>query len=85
MTPRDTKYQPGVCTALLVAILMLLAVAVMLSGCSPTKYVPVETVRTEYVNADTTGLYERMRSFFESQRLKEGNRGAERERRYRKT
>lgn len=71
MTPRDTKYQPGVCTALLVAILMLLAVAVMLSGCSPTKYVPVETVRTEYVNADTTGLYERMRSFFESQRLKE--------------
>ena len=71
MTPPDTKYQPGVCTALLVAILMLLAVAVMLSGCSPTKYVPVETVRTEYVNADTTGLYERMRSFFESQRLKE--------------
>lgn len=48
MTPRDTKYQPGVCTALLAAILMLLAVAVMASGCSPTKYVPVETVRTEY-------------------------------------
>ncbi|WP_289737074.1 hypothetical protein [Paramuribaculum intestinale] len=48
MTPRDTKYQPGVCTALLAAVLMLLAVAVMLSGCSPTKYVPVETVRTEY-------------------------------------
>lgn len=71
MTPRDTKYQPGVCTALLVAVLMLLAVAVMVSGCSPTKYVPVETVRTEYVEADTTGLYERMRSFFESQRLKE--------------
>ena len=56
--------------------LMLLAVAALIlmacfSSCSPTKYVPVETVRTEYVEADTTGLYERMRSFFESQRLKE--------------
>lgn len=66
MTPRDKTNQPGVCTALLVAILMLLAVAVMVSGCSPTKYVPVETVRTEYVHADTTGLYERLRSYFES-------------------
>lgn len=71
MTPRDTKYQPGVCTALLAAVLMLLAMAVLVSGCSPTKHMPVERVRTEYVNADTTGLYERMRSFFESQRLKE--------------
>ncbi len=41
------------------------------TGCTRTIYKPVETVRTEYVEADTTGLYERMRSFFESQRLKE--------------
>ncbi len=71
MTPRDTKYQPGVCTALLAVIMTLLALAVMVSGCTRTTYVPVERVRTEYVEADTTGLYERMRSFFESQRLKE--------------
>ena len=56
MTPRDTKYQPGVCTALLVAALMLLAVAVMVTGCTRTTYVPVESVRTEYVGADTTAL-----------------------------
>ena len=48
-----------------------LAVAVMVSGCTRTIYEPMETVRTEYVETDTTGLYERMRSFFESQRLKE--------------
>lgn len=47
MTPRNTKYQPGVCTALLAAVLMLLAMAVLVSGCSPTKHMPVETVRTE--------------------------------------
>ena len=56
MTPRDTKYQPGVCTAMLVAILMLLAVAVMVSGCSPTKYVPVESVRTEYRDREVEKL-----------------------------
>lgn len=55
---------------LIVWALIIWAV-VAIAGCSPTKYVPVETVRTEYVEADTTGLYERMRSFFESQRLKE--------------
>lgn len=49
----------------------LLVLAMLCVSCSPIKYVPVETVRTEYVKADTTGLYERMRSFFESQRLKE--------------
>lgn len=45
--------------------------AAVMCGCSPVRYVPVESVRTEYVKADTTGLYERMRSFFELQRLKE--------------
>lgn len=50
---------------------LLVLAALVLAGCTRTVYVPVETVRTEYVEADTTGLYERMRSFFESQRLKE--------------
>ena len=45
--------------------------AAVLCGCTRTVYEPVETVRTEYLKVDTTGLYERMRSFFESQRLKE--------------
>lgn len=56
MTPRDTKNQPTACVVALVAIIALLALAVMVSGCSPTKYVPVEIVRTEYVHADTTKL-----------------------------
>ena len=56
MTPRDTKNQPAVCTALLVAIIILLALAVMVTGCTRTTYVPVESVRTEYVGADTTAL-----------------------------
>lgn len=43
----------------------------LLCACSRTNYVPIEIVRTEYVKADTTGLYERMRSFFETQRLRE--------------
>lgn len=38
-----------------------------LAGCGAhTTYVPVETVRTEYLATDTTGMYERLRSFFES-------------------
>lgn len=56
MTPRDKTNQPGVCTALLVAVLMLLAVAVVVSGCSPTKYVPVEAVRTEYRDREVEKL-----------------------------
>ncbi|WP_289747132.1 hypothetical protein [Paramuribaculum intestinale] len=59
--------------SLLVALYALaaLGIAMLLCGCTRTVYKPVETVRTEYVEADTTGLYERMRGFFESQRLKE--------------
>lgn len=66
MTPRDTNNRPEVCAALLIAILMMLAVAVMVSGCTRTVYEPVEVVRTEYVEADTTGFYERLRDLFES-------------------
>lgn len=52
MTPRDTKNQPGVCTALLAVIMTLLALAAMVSGCTRTTYVPVESVRTEYRDRD---------------------------------
>lgn len=37
-----------------------------LCGCSQTRYVPVESVRTEYREADTAAIYERLRDFFES-------------------
>ena len=37
-----------------------------LCGCTRTVYTPVESVRTEYVKTDTTGLYERLRNYFES-------------------
>lgn len=60
----------NVAVALSAAVMLALAAA-LCSSCTRTIYKPVETVRTEYVEADTTGLYERMRSFFESQRLKE--------------
>ncbi len=44
----------------------LFLAALLLCGCSTTKYVPVETVRTEYVKADTTAIYERLRSILEA-------------------
>lgn len=66
MTSRRANNRPEVYTALLIAILMMLAVAIMVSGCTRTVYEPVEVVRTEYVEADTTGLYESLRDFFES-------------------
>ncbi len=52
-------------------LLFAAMLAAVLCGCTRTVYEPVETVRTEYIEADTTGLYERIRSFFESQRLRE--------------
>ncbi len=59
------------CLGVIVAYLAMTALAVfLLCSCTSTRYVPVETVRTEYIEADTTGLYERIRSFFESQRLR---------------
>lgn len=44
----------------------LIWLLVSLCGCTTTKYVPVETVRTEYREADTTAIYDSLRSFFES-------------------
>lgn len=64
-----TRAAWGMLLALSVTALILMCLVA--TGCTRKVYVPLETVRTEYVEADTTGLYERMRSFFESQRLKE--------------
>lgn len=52
-------------------ILAVLTLALVVLSCAPMKYVPVESVRTECIKADTTGMYERMLRFFESQHLKE--------------
>lgn len=46
--------------------LLTIVALVLLTSCGGTRYVPVETVRTEYVEADTTGIYDRLRSLFES-------------------
>lgn len=53
----------GVNALLTAAVIVMLAI---LSSCTRTVYEPVETVRIEYVKADTTGLYEHMRSLYES-------------------
>lgn len=71
MTERDKNSILNAIGGLLLGIVVGLLVLFCFCSCTRTVYEPVETVRTEYVEADTTGLYERMRSFFESQRLKE--------------
>ena len=67
------KYDPlqrwgcaGVCLLYVLAIASVIWLAVALSGCSTTKYVPLESVRTEYKEADTTAIYNRLCDFFES-------------------
>lgn len=42
-----------------------------LFGCTTTKYVPIETVRTEYVQADTAEIYNRLKQIFETQKQSE--------------
>lgn len=45
----------------------LITLTLILCGaCSTTRYVPVESVRVEYRETDTTGIYERLRNYFES-------------------
>lgn len=45
----------------------LIALTLILCGaCSTTRYVPAESVRVEYRETDTTGIYERLRNYFES-------------------
>lgn len=59
-----------VITVIAAAVTWLLF-AMFLTGCTTTKYVPVESVRTEYRDADTTAIYNRLLKFFESTREKE--------------
>lgn len=47
-----------------------LIILLFLTGCTSTKYVPVETVRTEYKEIDITAIYNRLLRLFESQREK---------------
>ncbi len=52
----------------------LFLAALLLCGCKAIKYVPVETVRTEYKEADTTAIYNHLRSYFEARIHKEASR-----------
>lgn len=45
--------------------LVIFALLALCASCTRTVYEPVETVRTEYVKADTTGLYESLRSLLD--------------------
>ena len=54
-------------------LLVIITALIALCGCRPTKYVPAERVRVEYREADTTGLYERMRALFESRYQREAS------------
>lgn len=60
----------GVTLSILIAILIGVTI-LLFSSCTTTKYVPVETVRTEYREADTTAIYNRLLKLFESSREKE--------------
>lgn len=53
----------------IVAIITFMVI-VGLCGCR-TQYVPVETIRTEYREADTTAIYNRLLLLFESRNQKE--------------
>ncbi len=53
------------CGALLAYLLAVVAAAMVLSGCTSTRYVPVESVRTEYVGKDNAELLRLVRSLTE--------------------
>ena len=56
---------------LVVAITALIFLCLLCGGCSRKVYVPVESVRTEYREADTTAIFNRLMAYFESRREKE--------------
>ena len=51
--------------------LLILTLALMLSACTSTKYVPVESVRTEYVHGDNSELLNVIKSLTERLHQKE--------------
>lgn len=56
---------------LAMVITALIFLCVLTGGCSRKVYVPVEKVRTEYKDADTTAIYNRLLNIFESRKEKE--------------
>lgn len=50
---------------------MFFILLALFSSCKTTRYIPVETVRTEYREADTTAIFNRLLKIFESRREKE--------------
>ncbi len=51
-------------------VLGLLLLAMLMSGCTKKVYVPVKEVHTEYRDADTTALFNRIYTMLESRREK---------------
>lgn len=47
-------------------LVVLSVLLTVVAACTRTNYVPVESVRTEYRETDTTAIYERLRNYFES-------------------
>lgn len=52
-------------------IAIILFLSFLFVSCRTTKYVPIETVRTEYKEADTSEIYNRILRSFEAERSKE--------------
>lgn len=70
------KYQKKIADTNLVSILAMMIMTLVLlclfcGGCSRKAYVPVESVHTEYRDADTTAIFNRLLKIFESRREKE--------------
>ena len=72
MTNFDKKLfaEWGRAVATVTVMTALLLLACFMCGCR-TRYVPVETVRTEYKEADTTAIYNSLLRIFESRKEKE--------------
>ena len=58
-------------TSIVFTSILLLITAITLAGCSSTKLVPIETVKTEYKDVDTTALFNHLSRIFKSQEEKE--------------
>ena len=71
MIRKDKKAIIDTVPWLLVGLTALLIAAICCGGCTATKYVPMETVRIEYREADTAAIYNRLLKLFESKREKE--------------
>ena len=56
---------------LAMGITMLIFFCLLSGGCARKVYVPMESVRTEYREADTTAIFNRLLKIFESRREKE--------------